>query len=194
MDEFVARCERFMRLVSMVFSAIGAALVGLAAETKTVFFVQRRAGYRDLHVLWLFTVISSVSSAYNILQLFRGFICASLREHRSQRNKKLSAWVHLVLDQGVAYVMFAVTVAAIQGSMVGLTGVKQLQWSKLCNIYTRFCYQIAAGVLCGLVASMAMAFVSSITVRHLFLLYPAFTRAALSNSKSRWNIFYSSLN
>lgn len=39
--------------------------------------------------------------------------------------------------------MFVETVAATQASIVALKGVMEpFYWSKLCNIYTRFCIQI----------------------------------------------------
>jgi hypothetical protein len=58
-------------------------------------------------------------------------------------------------------VVFASSVAAIQACFVALIGVEPLQWSKLCNIYTRFCVQGAFGMVCGLAAAVAMAVLSA---------------------------------
>ena len=74
--------------------------------------------------------------------------------------------------QGVTYALFATSLAAAQGSLVGLTGVKALQWEKLCNIYTKFCVQAAIGVVIGALGSIVMAVVSSLSAYHLFRLYP----------------------
>ena len=68
---------------------------------------------------------------------------------------------------------FAASLAAAQGSLVALTGVKSLQWEKLCNIYTKFCVQGATGIVIGVLASVAMAVVSSLSAYHLFRLYPS---------------------
>ena len=74
--------------------------------------------------------------------------------------------------QGVTYATFAASLAAAQGSLVALTGVKALQWEKLCNIYTKFCVQAATGVVIGALASAVMAIVSTLSAYHLFRLHP----------------------
>ncbi|CAN6246966.1 unnamed protein product, partial [Urochloa humidicola] len=71
-------------------------------------------------------------------------------------------------DRGCAYMVFATTVAALQACFVGLVGVEALQWSKLCNIYTRFCEQAAAGMLCSMLAAGGMAILSAFSDRELF--------------------------
>jgi len=64
--------------------------------------------------------------------------------------------------------VFATTVAALQACFVGLLGVEALQWSKLCNIYTRFCEQIAAGTVCTLLAAAGADVLSAFSARDLF--------------------------
>jgi hypothetical protein len=75
-------------------------------------------------------------------------------------------------------VVFASSVAAIQACFVALIGVEPLQWSKLCNIYTRFCVQGAFGMVCGLAAAVAMAVLSAFSARDLFRLYSPLGRRA----------------
>jgi uncharacterized protein (TIGR01569 family) len=70
--------------------------------------------------------------------------------------------------QGCAYMVFATTVAALQACMIALNGVDALQWSKLCNIYTRFCEQVAAGMFCSLLAAGGMAVLSVLSAREHF--------------------------
>ena len=74
-------------------------------------------------------------------------------------------------SQGCAYVVFASSAAALQACFVALTGVGPMQWSRLCNIYTRFCVQGAFGVVCGLAAAAGMAVLSAFSARDLFRLY-----------------------
>lgn len=78
--------------------------------------------------------------------------------------------------------MFASTVAATQASMIAVTGVNPFQWTKLCNIYTIFCFQIGGGIFCGLMASVAMAFVASISANRFFKLYSSNYRLCLSST------------
>jgi len=63
--------------------------------------------------------------------------------------------------------VFATTVAALQACFVGLVGVDALQWSKLCNIYTRFCEQAAAGMVCSMLAAGGMAVLAAFSARQL---------------------------
>lgn len=85
--------------------------------------------------------------------------------------------------QGVTYVLFSATMAALQGSLIAVTGVGSFQWSKVCNIYTRFCVQVGGSLICGIAASLAMAVVSSLSAYRLFRLYPSVARSA---SPRRW--------
>jgi Domain of unknown function (DUF588) len=48
----VIKAESALRFVSMVLGAMTALLMGLNAQTKTVFFVQRKATAKDIESLW----------------------------------------------------------------------------------------------------------------------------------------------
>ena len=67
--------------------------------------------------------------------------------------------------------VFATTVAALQACFVGLLGVDALQWSKLCNIYTRFCEQVAGSLVLGMLAAVGTAVLSAASARNVFRLY-----------------------
>lgn len=65
--------------------------------------------------------------------------------------------------------------------MVGLIGVEALQWSKLCNIYTRFCEQVAGSLVCAMLAAVGTALLSVVSARNLFRLYPSMLSPAPSS-------------
>lgn len=90
--------------------------------------------------------------------------------------------------QGMAYATFATSLAAAQGSLIALTGVKQLQWEKLCHFYPRFCVQAAVGIVIGAISSVVMVIISSISAYHLFRLYPSSNHQSLSGV-ARWSLF-----
>jgi Domain of unknown function (DUF588) len=48
----VIMVESAFRFVCMVLGALTALLMGLNAQTKTVFFVQRKATAKDIESLW----------------------------------------------------------------------------------------------------------------------------------------------
>lgn len=68
--------------------------------------------------------------------------------------------------------------AAIQASLVAITGVKPLQWRKVCNVFTRFCDQVGGGITCALAASLAMSILAAISANRLFRSHYALKRAS----------------
>ncbi|KAH6779439.1 hypothetical protein C2S52_010676 [Perilla frutescens var. hirtella] len=81
------------------------------------------------------------------------------------------AWGIYLLDQVGAYVVFAANTAAVQASTVAISGEKSFQWMKLCNRFTRFCFQIGGALICGYVAAVLMAITASISAYSLFRIY-----------------------
>ncbi|KAM0933789.1 putative casparian strip membrane protein [Dioscorea sansibarensis] len=181
MGNKVRKGEGILRLISMVLSTMTALLVGLDTQTKTVFFIEKKATVKDLQPLWIATIVASVVAGYQLIQLCRCLASTWLSETtQACKCTLLLAWVSLLFDQGTTYMMFASTVAATQASMIAVTGVKPFQWTKLCNIYTRFCFQMGGGFFCGIITSVSMAFVAFISANHLFKLYPSYHRLCFS--------------
>ncbi|TKW37695.1 hypothetical protein SEVIR_1G064800v4 [Setaria viridis] len=167
-----ARAECVLRGACAAMAAAGALLLGLSAQTKTVLFVQRRAVPKDVQALWVLIVSASAAAGYHVVQLARCLYMARLAVATGgggcRRLSRGVACASFLLDKGCAYMVFATTVAALQACFVGLIGVEALQWSKLCNIYTRFCEQAAAGMLCSMLAAGGMAVLSAFSARELF--------------------------
>ncbi|KAK1291457.1 hypothetical protein QJS10_CPB17g00058 [Acorus calamus] len=164
--------ESLLRILSAVAAVATACVVGFDRQTKTIFFgYAKTATVKDLKALWILMIVASVSAGYHLLQLSRYMISAWLGKTSKGCCNKYAAWACYVLDQGVMYVMFASTCAGTQASLLAVTGESDLQWQKLCNMYTRFCIQIGGGLFCGLVASLMMSLVSLISANRLFKLY-----------------------
>ncbi|CAO2037377.1 unnamed protein product [Urochloa humidicola] len=162
-----ARSECVLRGACAAMAAAGALLLGLSAQTKTVLFIQRKAVPKDVQALWVLIVAASAAAGYHVVQLARCLYMSRLAAG-SRRLSRGIVCVTFLLDKGCAYMVFATTVAALQACFVGLVGVEALQWSKLCNIYTRFCEQAAAGMLCSMLAAGGMAILSAFSDRELF--------------------------
>jgi len=77
----------------------------------------------------------------------------------------------LSTKQLAAYTTFAAHSAALQHSVLGITGAKVFQWMKWCNRFTRFCFQIGGALTCGYIASVLMVMISFISAFNLFRLY-----------------------
>ncbi|KAG8069970.1 hypothetical protein GUJ93_ZPchr0006g44336 [Zizania palustris] len=158
------RAERLMRGACVAMAAAAALLLGFSAQTKTVLFIRKTAVAKDVQALWVLTVAAAAAAGYHFAQLARCFYC-------SGAGSRAASWTSFLLDKGCAYMVFASTAAALQACMVALTGVDALQWSKLCNIYTHFCEQVAAGIVCSLLAAVGMTVLSAFSARQLFCLY-----------------------
>ncbi|XP_047079225.1 CASP-like protein 2C4 [Lolium rigidum] len=177
-----ARAETLLRGACAATSASAALLLGLSAQTKTVLFVRKKAVPRDVEALWVLIVAAAVAAGYHaarlVMRLYSGSSFAGAGNDGGRSRSKAVAWISFLLDKGCAYVVFASSVAALQACFVALIGVEPLQWSKLCNIYTRFCVQGAFGMVCGLAAAVAMAVLSTFSARDLFRLYSPLGRRA----------------
>ncbi|RWV98244.1 hypothetical protein GW17_00038918 [Ensete ventricosum] len=171
MENRLLKAECVLRMLSLALAAAAALLVGLDTQTKTVLLVRRKATAKDLDGLWTMTLVTSATAGYHLLQLFRCMAALALLGRNPCRGSKSMAWFLFLSDQA---------------ALVAVFGVDDLQWSKLCNIYTRFCEQVAGGMLCGLTASLAMAVVSAVSAYHLFRLYPRCRRSSVKAAPWRW--------
>lgn len=104
-------------------------------------------------------------------------IYSTIHTHDIYIHDELIGYCVPVIFQAAVYATFATTLAALQGSLVAVTGIHSLQWSKLCNIYTRFCVQVGGSLVCSSMASLAMALLSSVSAYRLFRLYPCTARS-----------------
>lgn len=74
-------------------------------------------------------------------------------------------------QQMVVYITFGTNSAAVEHSVLALYGMKEFQWMKWCNKFTRFCFQIGGALVCGYLACALMVLVTSISAFNLFRLY-----------------------
>ncbi|KAJ4731011.1 CASP-like protein [Rhynchospora pubera] len=94
----VVKVEGALRFVCMVLAAMTAMLMGLNAQTKTVFFIQRKASAKDIEALWILTMATAAAAGYNFLQLLR-CIYLSVQKESSCCSNRAVAWLCFVLDQ-----------------------------------------------------------------------------------------------
>ncbi|XP_068653482.1 CASP-like protein 2C1 [Aristolochia californica] len=171
MENVIFRTEALLRLLALISAVLAACLVALEKQTKKVFLsVEKTATYKELRALEVVVIVEAVVAGYHLVQLVKCLICTKVGTI-SSCCKLRSHWVRFLLDQVAAYMSLGGTAAAAQACVFAVTGLEAFQWTKLCNIYTRFCYTIAGGLFCGLVASLFTAAVASISAFHLFRLF-----------------------
>ncbi|EOY31806.1 hypothetical protein QUC31_019653 [Theobroma cacao] len=170
MEFSIQKTEAFLRLCAILLLVLTACLVGFDSQTKVIFYVEKKASFKDLRALIGLVYITSLAAAYNLVQL-SCYSFSARRKGSSPQSYKYLAWLRYVLDQAAVYVVFAGNFAAFEHALLVVTGEQNFQWMKWCNKYTRFCFQIGGSLLCGCVASLVMVFIASISAFNLFRLY-----------------------
>ncbi|KAF9662646.1 hypothetical protein SADUNF_Sadunf18G0075900 [Salix dunnii] len=167
----IAKVEAILRGFAILLLVSTACLVGLDSQTKFVILYEKEVTYKDLRALLVLVYVDAVAAAYNLLQLIsRCFSSAWSKGNLKGSNRYLS-WACCLLDQLAAYITFAVQSAALEHSVLVITGAEVFQWMKWCNRFTRFCFQIGGALTCGYTASVLMAMISFISAFNLFRLY-----------------------
>uniref|UniRef100_A0A0E0LE75 CASP-like protein n=1 Tax=Oryza punctata TaxID=4537 RepID=A0A0E0LE75_ORYPU len=167
------KTEGLLRGACALLAAAAALLVGLNTQTETVLLIRKKATVKDVQALWVLAMAAAAAAGYHLLQLLRCFYLSRFAGGKPCRHRRAIAWLCFLLDKGCAYMTFATTVAAAQACVVALYGTHALQWTKLCNIYTRFCEQVAGSLVCGMLAAIGTALLSTVSARNLFRLYPS---------------------
>ncbi|CAM0909023.1 unnamed protein product [Alopecurus aequalis] len=179
------KTEGLMRGACALLAAAAALLVALNTETETVLLIKKKATVKDVQALWVLAMAAGAAAGYHLLHLLRCLYLGRCSAGNNYcRNSRALAWAWLLLDKGCAYLTFAVTVAAMQSCMIAMDGAQALQWNKVCNIFTRFCQQVAGSLACGMLAAVGTAVLSGISARNLFRLYPTLSRSQRQRSPS----------
>ncbi|CAL5049054.1 unnamed protein product [Urochloa decumbens] len=168
------KAEGWLRGACAALAAAAALLVGLSTQTETVLLVRKKATVKDVQALWVLAMAAAAAAGYHVLQLLRCFYLGRAGGvNPCRRSSRALAWICLLLDKACAYTTFATTVAAAQACVIALDGAHALQWTKLCNIYTRFCEQIAGSLVLGMLAAVGTAVLSAVSARNVVRLYPS---------------------
>nr|CAN64184.1 hypothetical protein VITISV_022648 [Vitis vinifera] len=127
----LARAEAFLRLFAILVLVLTACLLGFDTQTKLLFStIKKTATFRDLGALQVVVYVDSVAAGYNLLQLGRGFISAKLKGKLINVSYVTLPWVCFLLDQAAVYTVFSANTAALQASIIAVTGESSLQWMK----------------------------------------------------------------
>ncbi|XP_066372617.1 CASP-like protein 2C3 isoform X1 [Miscanthus floridulus] len=178
------KAEGLLRGACAALAAAAALLVGLSTQTETVLLVTKKATVKDVQALWVLAMAAAAAAVYHLLQLLKCFYLGRVGgASPCRRSSRALAWTCLLLDKvrrnnslrlralACAYTTFATTVEAAQACVIALDGAHALQWTKLCNIYTRFCEQIAGSLVLGMLAAVGTAVLSAASARNVFRHY-----------------------
>ncbi|TVU08396.1 hypothetical protein EJB05_41800 [Eragrostis curvula] len=167
------KAEGVLRGACAALAAASALLVALSTQTETVLLVRKKATVKDVQALWVLAMAAAAAAGYHVLQLLKCLYLGRRFAVSPCRYSRALAWTCLLLDKACAYTTFATTAAAAQACMIALEGEHAVQWTKLCNVYTRFCEQIAGSLALGMLAAAGTAVASAVSARNVFRHYYA---------------------
>lgn len=169
------KTELLLRLSAALILVLAAMLIRTNSETKLIYgLYENTAKSKDLRAFMISEYVFLAAASYSFLHTIRCFFSSSAKgftEPKSTVSVNFLPWLSLVLDQVTAYLVFASNIAAAAGAAMAITGSDSLQWIKLCNIYTRFCYQAGGHIGCGAVASLLLAIVAGLSAFNVFSFY-----------------------
>ncbi|WCJ28161.1 CASP-like protein 2B1 [Euphorbia peplus] len=167
-DRKVRLSELILRCLICGLGVVSAVLVATDSQVREIFSIQKTARYTDMKALVFLVVANGIAAAYSLLQVVRCVVCMV---RGSVLFSKPLAWLIFVADQVMAYLVVAAAASAAQSAALAKFGQDDLQWMKICNMYEKFCNQIAEGIAAALLVSISMVAVSCISAFSLFRLY-----------------------
>ncbi|OAY31916.1 CASP-like protein 2C1 [Manihot esculenta] len=165
------KIQNFLRLCSILLLILAACLVGFDSQTKSIVYLEKKVSYKVLQAFPTLVYVDAVAAAYNLLQLISRISFLSEYKGSFKSSYRYVYWCCYLVDQIAVYITFAASSAALEQSVLVLTGAEALYWMKWCNKFTRFCFQIGGALFCNYAACALMAFISSISAFNLFRLY-----------------------
>ncbi|KAK7264588.1 hypothetical protein RJT34_32197 [Clitoria ternatea] len=145
------------RLLGFTFSLVACIVIGLDKQTKTVpiklidslppLNVPVTAKWNYMSAVLYFLVTNAVACTYAALSLLLALV-------NRGKCKRLGTLIN-VLDAFMVALLFSGNGAAAAVGVIGYQGNSHVKWKKVCNVFEKFCDQMAASIVVSLVASLA---------------------------------------
>ncbi|KAK4265688.1 hypothetical protein QN277_026705 [Acacia crassicarpa] len=150
-------CDLVLRVLGLVFTLVAAVLLGVDKQTKVIgvklvdtlpaINVPVSAKYHYLSAFVYFVVVNAIASGY-------AGISVAVAGVGNRRNRALASVVR-VMDAIMVGLLFSACGATIALGLIGFHGNSHLRWQKVCNVFSRFCNQVAVASLFSLLGSLS---------------------------------------
>ncbi|KAJ3675591.1 hypothetical protein LUZ60_004633 [Juncus effusus] len=180
MERRVQIGEVVLRLAICGLGALASALIATDTQVRKIFSLEKKAKYTDMKALVFLVIVNGIAAGYSLIH---GIRCIVSMIRGSVLFNKPLAWAIFSCDQVMAYVLLAAVAAAAQSSVIGQFGQPEMQWMKICNLYTKFCNQVGEGLVSSFLASLSMVIISCVSSFNLFRLY---AKGNKSKSNGNW--------
>ncbi|XP_061367970.1 CASP-like protein 1E2 [Gastrolobium bilobum] len=149
-------CELLMRVLALALTLGAAITIGADKQTKVVSIqlldtlpplnVPVTAKWHYLSALVYFVVANAIACAYAAFSVLLAL---------TNRGKTKALWTLItVLDAIMVALLFSGNGAATAVGVIGFRGNSHVQWNKVCNVFGKFCDQLAASLILSLLGSV----------------------------------------
>ncbi|KAJ7980216.1 CASP-like protein [Quillaja saponaria] len=150
-------CDLVMRLLALSLTLAAAIILGVDKQTKIVSLVvspslppldfPATAKWHYLSSFVFFVVSNAIACAYAALSLLISIA-------NKGGNKGLGMFI-VILDTLMVALLFSSIGAAGGIGLMGYQGNSHVQWKKVCNVFGKFCNQVAASLVLSLLGAIA---------------------------------------
>ncbi|XVE65668.1 hypothetical protein DITRI_Ditri08aG0018500 [Diplodiscus trichospermus] len=163
----VSICDLILRVLALLLTLAAVIVLGLSRQTKVI-PIQITPALPPLNVAaqakWRYLSAFVYSMVANIIAC--SYAAISTLVVLGTRNAITGlAQTIIVLDLLVVALLFSANGAALAIGLMGYKGNSHVQWNKVCNVFDKFCDQVAVSVVLSLVG--AVAFVALVAVAAL---------------------------
>ncbi|KAK2358192.1 CASP protein 1E1 [Trifolium repens] len=151
-------CEFVLRLLAFILTIAAAIVIGLDKQSKVVpiklvdslppLNIAVYAKWHYLSSFVYFLVANVIACTYGAISMLLTFL------NRGKRKVLLGKLVTL-LDALMVALLFSGIGAAAAIGLLGYQGNSHVRWNKVCNVFDKFCHQVAASIILSLLGSLA---------------------------------------
>ncbi|KAL3508051.1 hypothetical protein ACH5RR_033433 [Cinchona calisaya] len=147
--------DLILRFLGFASTLVAAIVLGIDKQTKLVsvtvvstlppISVPVTAKWHYLSAFVYFVVANAIACAYAAISL--------LLVLANRGAKKGLALMIITLDLVMVALLFSGGGAALAVGLIGYEGNSHVQWNKVCNVFGKFCHQVAGAIVVSLVGS-----------------------------------------
>ncbi|ESW26224.1 hypothetical protein PHAVU_003G101200 [Phaseolus vulgaris] len=165
----VSACDMVMRVLAFMLTLVAAIVISADKQTKVVpiqlsdslppFYLPLTAKWHQMSAVLYFLVTNAIACTYAALSLVLALV---------NRGKSKGLWtVITVLDAFMVALLFSGNGAAAAVGVLGYKGNSHVNWKRVCNVFEKFCDQMAASIGVSLIGSLAFLLLVIIPVLRL---------------------------
>ncbi|BFG15175.1 hypothetical protein CerSpe_014490 [Prunus speciosa] len=153
-------CESILRILAFMLTLTAAVVLGVSKQTEIVSMkilptsppidVPATTKWHYLSAFVYFLVANATACAYAAFSLV-----LSLGNRGTKSGLGL---VIIFLDLLMVALLFSGNGAATAIGLMGYQGNSHVQWNKVCNVFGRFCNQVAAAIVLSLLGSLVFMY------------------------------------